>query len=176
MKWYFQAMLAFAATEARAFTVLLAPNDPNCGGLVDVCTADYEVCCNNGPNKLYQSAQTSGLSQQDTFQIFSSQNNNLCAVSLGVGSLGTAPICLDGGTLPFITGAIIHNGPARGKMRKLKRAPKSVGPDGYGYIENGIAYTIQRDSAEAETYHNLTSIAEKEDFIKAHHTWTGAID
>ena len=140
---------------------------------MDTCTADYAVCCNNGDNKIYQSAQVSGLDQTDTFQIFSSQAGDYCAVSIGIGALGTAPICLNGGTMPFITGARVNLG---GTMSRIKRSVESVSTDGYGYIEDGIGYTIKVDSPEGNAYEKLTSVAEKEEFIKARYTWTGKLD
>lgn len=170
--------LLLSRTAMARFTILFATQYNQCYGLSTGCQSDYLVCCMGG--QTYQSAYTIGLGPSDTFIAYRPQNGESCGsvIKTGRGS----QVCLDGGG---IGAALVYNQPI-GLGRFL---PRRDGLDAfseteiptmqfnvYGLVENGTAYTIEVNSDKGEAYRNLMSDEERSAFIKAHHTWIGAVD
>ncbi|KAL2008455.1 hypothetical protein VTN00DRAFT_6649 [Thermoascus crustaceus] len=185
MKMNLLITLILAGMAMAKFTILLSSTMKDCNGLKGGCQSDYLVCCMGAPDDTYQSVYTIGLDRYDVFASFKPHNGQKCGTVYNYASYGSQPLCLNG---PGISGALVHKGPlvksfsrGLGGVHAATEAVtepeiKSQEFNVYGYVEDGTAYTIEIDSEQGKAYQNLTTDAEKIDFIKIHHTWVGAVD
>ncbi|KAL2002390.1 hypothetical protein VTN02DRAFT_58 [Thermoascus thermophilus] len=184
MKMNLLLTLILAGTAMAKFTILLSSTMTNCNGLRGGCQSDYLSCCRGAPGETYQSAYTIGLNRDDVFVTYKPSNGQQCGTVFNYASYGSQALCLNG---PGISGALVHQGPIKkSAFRGLGGVHAAAEPEAetiasqgfnvYGYVEDGTAYTIEIDSEQGKAYQNLTTDAEKIDFIKAHYTWFGAVD